>query len=296
MENKIKTALALAASGLILYPTISEAVTAITRYVNGSAPQDTSRSWRPGLPGETYGSPNEQGKVYLPFHGGWQPWPHINDTIFNETWNGNNRAFGKIIINGDVSKGLELFYDNQSDSLLEHAANIRKIIDETGIPGQILAISYKISNPALQCTTALDTALNGHFFHAYPLGALDIQPGDSIETDITKGSIVYPIIFKVDTSLGQAQLVADTIKLQSTGTKEKNNKLENLIIKPNPATNYIVFGKQFNGSLYDVSGKRISSIDAEKGQRINLDVPTGIYYLIGKKQELEKPKKIIIVK
>ncbi len=298
MENKTKTALALTAAGLILIPTISEAVTAITRYVNDSSPQDTTKSWRQGLPGETYGSPNEQGKIYLPFHGGWTPWPHMGDTISNETWNGNNRVFGKVIINDDVSKGLELFYDNQSDTLLEHAPNVRKLIDETGLTDPILAISYKNNNPALQCTTALDTALNGHFFHAYPIGALDIEPGDSITTEFTKGSTIIPVTFEVDTALGQAQLVADTIKFQSTGIKENlENKLhESLIIKPNPATNYLTFGKNIEGFLYDASGKKVLSINSDRLDLRKADISSGIYFVVPDKYKIQKPKKVTIIR
>ena len=120
--------------------------------------------------------------------------------------------------------------------------------------------------------------------------------GDSFIIEVSEGSLyartggIYKREFwDADT--------APSCTLHIVGIKENlEKKTQDLIIKPNPATNYIVFGRQFNGFLYDVTGKKVSSIDANKGQRINLDVPAGIYYLMGKRTELDKPKKIIKIR
>lgn len=125
------------------------------------------------------------------------------------------------------------------------------------------------------------------------------QIGDSVFFKMTEGT--YEAISKG--TYQEFFIDADTFpscSLKIVGVKENLEKkvyeLE-LIIKPNPVTNYIVFGKKFDGFLYDISGKRISSIDVDKGYRLNLGgIPSGIYYLVGKKTELDKPKKIIKIK
>ncbi len=84
--------------------------------------------------------------------------------------------------------------------------------------------------------------------------------------------------------------------LHIVGTKEnlekKANEAGNLIIKPNPATNYIIFGRKIEGDFYDASGKKISDID---GDRFDLrEYPQGVYFIKSKK--IKQRIKVIIIK
>ncbi len=123
--------------------------------------------------------------------------------------------------------------------------------------------------------------------------------GDSFIIEVSEGSLYARTGGIYERALWDADS-APSCSLQIVGVEENLEKKvheKGLIIKPNPANNYIVFGSEFNGFLYDVAGKKISSIDAEKDYRLDIkNLPAGIYYIMGERTELDKPKKIIKIR
>jgi len=266
---------------------------------------DTSKLWIPGYPDYTLGSFNENGKTYLPYSF-WQHQPQMGDT-FN--------IWAKAVKNGKIYettvrapfkneefvKALEGFLNNPNDSLPVHAANIGKIIVRSGITDSIITVSsYNLKNPSLVDSCELSIDKGDHFYHVFNTENIDPQPGNTIRSVFTLGPVSQYLEWQVDKTLGDAQLIADSLVFEITGAKEgKTNELENLIIRPNPATDHIVFGKKFNGFLYDVTGKKVASIDIDKGHKLDLkNIPVGIYYIMGKRTELDelKPHKLIKIK
>lgn len=275
-------------------------VTAITFYVNPSVDSvpavsgDSAKSYRFGLPGYTLGTPNEYGRVYLPFHSGWMPYPQINDSIIAVVWNKDGyTTHQKVVLNDDITKGLELHYD-KPDSLMAFSANVRKLIDLTGLPGKILVETYKISNPTLRDTALLDTSLNGHYFHAFNVEELNVHHGDSMLSLFSKGPTVIPVRWQVDTTLGRAKLIADTLRFTGVGATENlESKLgkTQVLITPNPTNGLIRFGEKAKGIIYDATGKKVMTVNAE-----NVDLekrPDGIYFYV---DDRKQTRKIILVK
>ncbi|MCL6500628.1 MAG: T9SS type A sorting domain-containing protein [Candidatus Pacearchaeota archaeon] len=276
-------------------------VTAITFYVNPSIDSvpavagDSAKSYRIGLPGFTLGTPNENGRVYLPFHAGWMPYPQINDSIIGKVWNDKGYVtYQKVVLSEDVTKGLELHYD-KPDSFMAFSANVRKLIDQTGLSGKIMVETHKLSNPAIKDTAFLDTALAGHYFHAFNVEKLNVHHGDSMLSVFSKGVSVIPIRWQVDTILGRAKLIADTLKFLGTGTNEGlENKVQKagVLVAPNPTTGLVKFKEKAKGMLYDATGREILSFDAEQ-----VDIrkyPNGIYFYIDEKKK--QAGRIILIK
>jgi len=120
---------------------------------------------------------------------------------------------------------------------------------------------------------------------------------DSIIFEISEGSLYARTGCKYERALWDADS-APSCSLNIVGIGENlENKVQEpfSLIKTNPVTNYITFGKKFNGFLYDVAGKRISSINVDKGYRLNLEnMPAGIYFL--KDEKSKQRMKVIIVR
>ncbi len=91
---------------------------------------------------------------------------------------------------------------------------------------------------------------------------------------------------------------APNCSLQIVGVEENLEKKihKPLIIKPNPATNYITFGKQFKGFLYDASGKKVLSINSDRLDLRKADISSGIYFVVPDKYKLQEPKKVTIIR
>lgn len=291
--NKIP---ALVTGGLLFY-NAAEGVTAIEGYENPSVDSvyaDSIRSWRDGLPGETRGLVNQEtGYFYLPFHAGWQPWPRINDTINIEGWKwvGGQKYIGKVkvVLDEDVSKTLE-FHLDKLDSLYGFTPNGIVVRDETGLPGQPIGITYKVSNPSLACTTYIDTGTQHSSDFYQNIEPLDVGEGDSMITEIRKGSIVKYFSWVVTNELWQAKKIFDEVTLRPTRVEEVKNKgLESkLYVWPTISRGIVYTNMEGKKGVYRVDGSKVSE---HYGKYIILQ-ERGIYFIIdkdGRKEKVVRP-------
>lgn len=112
---------------------------------------------------------------------------------------------------------------------------------------------------------------------------------DSIIFEITEGSYSARTACQYKRALWDADS-APSCSLHLIGVNEDlENKLDeprSLIIKPNPAKNYIMFNQEVKGFLYDASGKKIMSLDSDKLDLKKINIPSGIYFIKDDKKKL----------
>ncbi|MCL6500408.1 MAG: T9SS type A sorting domain-containing protein, partial [Candidatus Pacearchaeota archaeon] len=112
---------------------------------------------------------------------------------------------------------------------------------------------------------------------------------DSIIFEITEGSYYGRTACQYKRALWDADS-APSCSLRLVGVNENlESKLDeprSLIIRPNPAKNYIVFNQEVKGFLYDATGKKIMSLDSDKLDLKKINIPSGVYFIKDDKKKL----------
>ncbi len=120
---------------------------------------------------------------------------------------------------------------------------------------------------------------------------------DSIIFEITEGSYYARTACQYKRALWDADSAPScSLKLVGIG-EDLENKVEKpmlLIIKPNPAKNYILFNQEVDGYLYDKKKKKIMSIDSDKLDLKKINVPSGVYFI--KDDKKKHNGKVTIIK
>jgi len=191
----------------------------------------------------------------------------------------NNRTADSL---SNTYKNLQLFENG-------FGANILDIRKQSTAPGEIYGILKFDSNASESLVAQVDTtglkgtdwAVNAKLLSGY-------NPGASGTVRLTSPGAIDTIIpFTITESQGMGIYMAETIILKpQTGiSKGLETELKNkLIIVPsivNANNHYIYFDKHFKGFLYNSTGQKVSSIDADKLDVRNLgQCFNSIYFFI----------------
>ncbi len=194
-------------------------------------------------------------------------------------------------------------YNSLDLNLNKHAACIKDVYDSTYFNSAPLKLIYWINGFPPE-TTQVDTGGQGldHYYDIHaPFDTLQAVQGaqahfrlEKVRADTT---FYRNLDFVIDKTRFDAQLVRDTIYLTRDSfvigvveeNLEKRVKGGRLIVKPNPAKNYIV--SNYEAVLYDALGRQVRKID--EGKNV-IDLNSGVYFI--KREDDNDVKKLVILR
>lgn len=189
----------------------------------------------------------------------------------------NNRTADSL---SDQYQNLQLFENGCG-------ANIKEVIDSTGVPGTIYGIVKFDSNPSESLVVPVD--LSGTKFTDFAADLKQLSsyaPGAGYTIDLRKGTAHKLINANVTEAQGMGMYAAMTAVLKPlTGIADLENKIlkedlkEDLIkVFPTHILNYATIDRDFKGFLYNGAGQRVMAIDS---RNLDLrDLNYGVYFLI----------------
>ena len=197
----------------------------------------------------------------------------------------------KIITNASWQIFFDVHIDDPNKDVEAHAPNIATVIDTSNINAPFYGIIWLKKNPAQPCTAVVDTSSGPERYWDYFVN-LEKQDSvfdheDSAYIKLVKESndtLYYTLIpFRIDTTFGRLQLVADIVyfPLEKEGMpkvkEEKQQKVDlEFKVYPTITKGKVKVSGSKQGEIYNAAGIKVGKYN---NSEITIIGPAGIYFL-----------------